>query len=81
MKTKLIARKSNKYIYASLQELVGGKTLSGVRAKNPEEAGAEIAKKAVKHKVAEVVFDRGNNRYHGQIKKLADAARAGGLKF
>lgn len=45
------------------------------------EVGKEIAQKAQKAGIKEVVFDRGAYVYHGRIKALADAARDGGLKF
>lgn len=46
-----------------------------------EKVGAELAKRAKKAGVTEVVFDRGGYLYHGRVKALADAARKGGLKF
>ncbi len=45
------------------------------------EVGKLIAERALKAGIKDVVFDRGGYRYHGRIKALADAARAGGLSF
>jgi large subunit ribosomal protein L18 len=46
-----------------------------------EKVGALLAERTLKKKIQAVVFDRGGLRYHGKVKALADAARAGGLKF
>ncbi len=46
-----------------------------------KKVGALIAKICLARKVEKIVFDRNGHLYHGRIKALADAARAGGLKF
>jgi large subunit ribosomal protein L18 len=43
--------------------------------------GAMLAEKAKAAGIQSVVFDRGGYKYHGRVKALADAARAGGLTF
>jgi large subunit ribosomal protein L18 len=43
--------------------------------------GALLAEKAKTAGIQSVVFDRGGYKYHGRVKALADAARAGGLTF
>ena len=43
--------------------------------------GKKIAERAKAAGVSQVMFDRGGYIYHGRIKALADAARAGGLEF
>lgn len=43
--------------------------------------GQLVAKRALAKGIAQVVFDRGGNLYHGRVKALADAAREAGLQF
>jgi large subunit ribosomal protein L18 len=59
--------------------LGGGKTHANRTA--AELIGKAIAERSLARKLDQVVFDRGGFRYHGKVKALADAARAGGLKF
>jgi large subunit ribosomal protein L18 len=43
--------------------------------------GTLLAQRAKERGIQRVVFDRGGYQYHGRVKALADAARAGGLVF
>lgn len=81
---------SNKHIYAQIIDDAKGETLvwatdkevgDGKTIEVAKKVGAEIAKKAKEKKIKEVVFDRGNYKYHGRISALAKAAREGGLSF
>jgi len=86
---RLAVFKSNKYVYAQLINDEAGVTIAAVDSRKEKgtslEAaqviGTTIAKKALDAKVTEVVFDRGGFQYIGIVATLADAARAGGLKF
>ena len=91
---RLSVHRSNKNIHVQLIDDVHGVTLAaassmekdlGVAGKNDVQAaakvGAAIAARAKKAKVTECYFDRGGYLFHGRVKALADAARAGGLKF
>lgn len=70
-----------KHITLAQISTVGQKTVTGTMTERAVWVGTEIAKKAKTAKVRQVVFDRGGRLYHGRVKALADAARAGGLEF
>ena len=60
------------------------KSLRGGNTGNTEAAGKVgelIAERAKAAGVSAVAFDRSGYKYHGRVKALADAARAGGLEF
>ena len=87
---RLSVFKSNKHISVQLIDDVKAVTLASahsreVKGKTMTEkavaVGNAIAEKAKAKKIVAVVFDRGGFRYAGNVKALADAARAGGLKF
>ncbi len=94
--TRLAVFRSNSHIYAQVISGDGSKVLASastaeadVRAqvKNggnraaAELVGARIAEKAKAAGIDVVAFDRSGYQYHGRVKALAEAARAGGLKF
>ena len=90
---RLAVSKTNKNIIAQIIDDTSATTLAYVstldkdvktKACNIEaakEVGTLIAKKALAKNIDTVVFDRGGYIYHGIVKELAEAARAGGLKF
>lgn len=70
-----------KHLTVAYVSSVGNKSVTGSMTDMAVWVGTEIAKKAKTAKVRSVVFDRNGRLYHGRIKALADAARAGGLEF
>lgn len=59
----------------------GAKKTKGTKTERVAEAGEKLAKQALEKKIAKAVFDRGEYRYHGIVKAVAEGARKGGLKF
>lgn len=78
---RLAVRKSNKYIEASFIDDLAKKTVGSTKGKDPVKLGTDIAKLGQKLKITKVSFDRGGYQYHGQVKAVAEAARAAGLIF
>lgn len=93
---RLSVHRTNTHIYAQIIDATGAKVLASastvekeVRAqlKNggnkaaAEAVGKRIAEKAKAAGITAVAFDRAGFSYHGRVKALAEAARAGGLQF
>ena len=93
---RLTVHRTNAHIYAQITNAAGDKVLAaastaekevrgqlkhGASRKAAELVGQRIAAKAKEKGIEQVAFDRAGYRYHGRVKALADAARAGGLKF
>jgi len=85
--------RSEKHIYAQIIDDINGVTLcsassleksfegQGSNKEGAKKVGKQIAERALKNKIENVVFDRGGYIYHGRVRELAEAAREGGLKF
>ena len=93
---RLTVHRTNAHIYAQITSPSGDKVLAtastvekevrgqlkhGGNRKAAELVGQRIAEKAKRAGIAAVAFDRAGYKYHGRVKALAEAARAGGLKF
>jgi large subunit ribosomal protein L18 len=93
---RLAVHFSGKHIYAQVIDDDAGRTITaastaersllGETKARANQVAAELVGKAIAERsraknLDQVVFDRGGFRYHGKMKVLADAARAGGLKF
>jgi large subunit ribosomal protein L18 len=95
-KPRLCVVKSNNHIQVQIIDDTNGVTLGSTATfakefRNTEfvkknkisarKLGERIAEIAKEKNITEVIFDRGPFKYHGILAELADAARAGGLKF
>lgn len=94
VRPRLSVHRTNKAIYAQVIDDLKGITLvsassidkdlkldNGGNIAAAEKVGALLAERAGKAGVKKVQFDRGAFLYHGRVKALADAARAGGVDF
>ncbi len=90
---RLSVHRSQQHIYAQVIDDSAGRTLvsasslekdaegGGTTVAAADAVGRRLAERAKAAGIAKVVFDRGGFLYHGRVKALADAARAGGLEF
>ena len=93
---RLAVFRSNNHIYAQVIDDAAQSTLCSASTVDKElrskpatgstcdasvAVGQLVAKRALAKGISQVVFDRGDNLYHGRVKALADAAREAGLQF
>jgi large subunit ribosomal protein L18 len=93
---RLAVFRSLNHIYAQLIDDEDGRTLVAVDSRSASfrtrqttggnvaaaKVGGELLAAGARARgIERVVFDRGGYKYHGRVKALADAARAGGLVF
>lgn len=90
---RLSVFRSHKHCYVQLADDVAGKTLHGWSTLDErlkplphrgntaaaQALGQLVAAEMLKQGVTRVVFDRGGYLYHGRVKALAEALRAGGV--
>jgi len=95
-KPRLSVFKSNMHIFAQLIDDDNGFTIASAGTVMKEfrdkkldkkskeaarEIGIKLAEAAKQKNIANAVFDRGFNKYHGLLAEVANAARETGLQF
>lgn len=95
-KPRMSVHKSNKHIRVQIIDDSTQQTLCAISTESNEFANTEFSKKnkvsarklgekiaemAKEKNVKEIVFDRGQFKYHGILAELANAAREAGLQF
>ena len=94
---RLAVYRSLKHIYAQIiddtqnstlvsactveKEAIAAMSNDTTKSDSSKIVGALIAKRALEKNITSVAFDRNGYIYHGRVKELAEAARAGGLDF
>ena len=94
VRPRLVVTRSTRHVFVQVVDDVQGRTLASASTMEPDLRALEGDKTAKARRVGElvaqrareagidaVVFDRGGNKYHGQVAAIADGARAGGLSL
>ena len=93
---RLSVFRSNKHISAQVIDDASGKTVvaassvekdlreqlkNGGNVEAATVVGKKLGERCAQQGITEVVFDRGQYKYHGRVAALADGAREAGLQF
>jgi len=92
LRPRLVVTRSARHVFVQVVDdtkgitLVSASTMEADLRKSADDKSAKskavgllIAERAKKAGIAEVVFDRGGNKYAGRVAAIADGAREGGL--
>ena len=92
LRPRLVVTRSARHLFVQVVDDTKGITLASAstmeadlrkssddKSAKSKAVGLLIAERAKKAGVAEVVFDRGGNKYAGRVAAIADGAREGGL--
>ena len=92
LRPRLVVTRSARHVFVQVVDDTKGITLASAstmeadlrkssddKSAKSKAVGLLIAERAKKAGVAEVVFDRGGNKYAGRVAAIADGAREGGL--
>ena len=91
---RLVVTRSARHVFVQVVDDSKGHTLAsastletdlrsfdGDKTAKARKVGELVAERAKAAGVADVVFDRGGNRYAGRVAAIADGAREGGLNL
>ena len=89
---RLVVTRSARHVFVQVVDDTKGITLASAstmeanfrksaddKSAKAKQVGLLVAERAKKAGIAEVVFDRGGNKYAGRVAAIADGAREGGL--
>jgi large subunit ribosomal protein L18 len=91
---RLVVTRSSRHVFVQVVDDSKGHTVAsastleadlrafdGDKTAKARKVGELVAERAKSAGVAEVVFDRGGNRYAGRVAAIAEGAREGGLNL
>ncbi|GAB3392659.1 50S ribosomal protein L18 [Humibacter soli] len=91
---RLVVTRSARHVFVQVVDDAKGHTLAsastleadlrgfdGDKTAKARKVGELVAERAKQAGVAEVVFDRGGNKYAGRVAAIAEGAREGGLSL
>jgi large subunit ribosomal protein L18 len=92
LRPRLVVTRSARHVFVQVVDDTKGLTLASAstmeanfrsskddKSAKSKAVGLLVAERAKKAGIAEVIFDRGGNKYAGRVAAVADGAREGGL--